>query len=588
MATSSYRENLLREAELTECDKIALHHIGHIQDDESTNVLIFRRTPEMEIVAVDAKIDRLKILCNQGYGYGGEALYITAQELLGKSLKDWIPEEVYNHVQTNVMNLEKSVSKQAYTFFEYQGSFYNIAVCTNDYFCGNAASIKPSQSRDELVSLEIERVDNETASKSLDLTFSFLRRGMELQGCGENAAVSACDVLFELMLENYDRGMVYRFNDDCSGQILHEVQGPKCCQQSYLGLRFPASDIPQSARQLYKKNKVRYIRDVTSVDVPIVSLCSNEEQPIDMTQIRSRACHKAHIIYMRNMGVVCSLSVAIVVEGELWGLLAFHGYNRPAKPSLHQRVACESLAGVVSARVESVLKKQQTARIVTLGRLFMRWRPVDHVRENLQRTGDSLLEVLDADVLVGLIENIDSQTTELFVAGDSALVPSEKFWYTMKQQECSNGLISKSTRAAIADLGLTELECPAAGFCYFEQAKTQIMIGRAWRGHDVIWGGAPEKETDKTDPLAMLNPRNSFAAYLEMSRQESRPFNLCDLNIVTMLRDQIVKEQEHSWMLALLKNDIEEANIRYLNAIERAEDNNDFLGTYFIYLTITS
>jgi len=59
-----------------------------------------------------------------------------------------------------------------------------------------------------------------------------------------------------------------------------------------------------------------------------------------------RAVSKPHIIYLRNMGIVCSLSIAIVVEGELWGLLAFHGYSRKYKPSLHQRIACETVSWI--------------------------------------------------------------------------------------------------------------------------------------------------------------------------------------------------------------------------------------------------
>jgi len=139
-------------------------------------------------------------------------------------------------------------------------------------------------------------------------------------------------------------------------------------------------------------------------------------------------------------------------------------------------------------------------------------------------------------------------------------------------------MISKSTRKQIADMGLTEEDCPAAGFVYFQEGETQLMIGRAWRGHDVVWGGAADAPKPRINGI--LNPRTSFEACLEKSKQESKPFNMSDLNMVTLFRDRLVKEQEHSWMLALMRSDIEEANLRYFNAIERAEDNNDFLGAF--------
>jgi len=99
-----------------------------------------------------------------------------------------------------------------------------------------------------------------------------------------------------------------------------------------------------------------------------------------------------------------------------------------------------------------------------------------------------VLEILEADVLVGFIEDCGTHKTELFLKGDKLLVPSKKFWETMRKGE--DNIVSKSTRAAISDLGLSEQDCPAAGFVYVQEGQTQLMIGRAWRGRDVVWGGA--------------------------------------------------------------------------------------------------
>ena len=103
-------------------------------------------------------------------------------------------------------------------------------------------------------------------------------------------------------------------------------------------MRFPASDIPLPARQLYIKNGLRYIENVEADAVSIIS-----DSPVDLSHCRMRAVAKPHIVYLRNMGIISSLSIAIVVEGDLWGLFAFHGYSGPFKPSLHQRIACETV-----------------------------------------------------------------------------------------------------------------------------------------------------------------------------------------------------------------------------------------------------
>jgi len=516
----SFRESLITEEELNECDKIDLHLLGHIQGDTANVVFVKYNGDDDEddeqqctIMAVDVNLVkdlpfvRRQTLNNdttitEEQSKQQQQPPPNARDLLGAPLRDWFPSNMSDRIDGVIREMVTVHSTRGYSFLAVNGIFYTISVTCHD------------KNDHSLLSIEIEGVDNETASMSLNSTLLFLGRGMEFHGRGEHAAIAACDIMFDL-LSTYDRGMVYRFNDDLSGDVIHEIKRNDSIQPSYVGLRFPASDIPQSARQLYVKNAVRYIRNVDAVDVPVVSL---NNETVDMTQTRCRSCHKAHLVYMKNMGVVCSMSIVIVVEGgELWGLLAFHGYRQPGfKPSLHQRVACESIANVVSARVETVLKKAQSARIVKLGQLLMRWKPSGHVRDNLERIGDSVLEILESEVLVGLIENVDTQKTELFVKGDYGLVPSTEFWVKMKAACDGEEMISKSTRKQIADMGLTEEDCPAAGFVYFQEGETQLMIGRAWRGHDVVWGGAADAPKPRINGI--LNPRTSFEACLEKSK----------------------------------------------------------------------
>ena len=108
----------------------------------------------------------------------------------------------------------------------------------------------------------------------------------------------------------------------------------------YLGMRFPSGDIPLPARKLYIKNGLRYIQNVDGDEVQIIDQVNGD---IDLMHCPMQACAKPHLMYMKNMGVKCSMSINIVVEDEQWGLLAFHGYNEPFKPSLHQRIACETV-----------------------------------------------------------------------------------------------------------------------------------------------------------------------------------------------------------------------------------------------------
>lgn len=273
--------------------------------------------------------------------------------------------------------------------------------------------------------------------------------------------------------------------------------------------RFPASDIPLPARQLYIKNGLRYIHNVDGKDVPIHA---KEGLDMDLTQCRMRAIAKPHIVYLRNMGVTCSMSLALVVENELWGLLAFHGYGKPFKPSLHQRIACETVASMVSVRLEAVVKKAQSTRVIALGSIMLSLKQEQSPLHNLHDWGEGLLEIFDADVIVANVSDQSDGEGDSVVLGDKSLVPTKTFWTKMKFSP-NRELISMSTRAAIDARRLTKEECPPCGVVYFEENRTQVMIGRKERSREVIWAGNPDEPKLKIGGI--LCPRSSFDQFME-------------------------------------------------------------------------
>jgi len=179
--------------------------------------------------------------------------------------------------------------------------------------------------------------------------------------------------------------MLYRFNGDGTGEVLHEIVGKSWkLNSSYLGLRFPATDIPLPARRMYVLNGHRYIHDTEAEDVPLLQE-NYDASPIDMTQCRMRAVSKYHIMYLRNMGIRASMSLPVIVEGDLWGLLVFHGYQKPYRPTLHQRIACETLSTMASVRVEALVRKQRNERALRLSNIFMKWNLDESIIPNIYR-----------------------------------------------------------------------------------------------------------------------------------------------------------------------------------------------------------
>lgn len=385
----------------------------------------------------------------------------------------------------------------------------------------------------------------------------------------DSIAKTACDAVFSVM-QHYDRGMVYRFNDDLSGEIIHEITNGTM-KSSYMGMRFPKSDIPLPARQLYITNGLRYIHDIESENIPIIA---GGDQSMDLAQIRMRAVARPHIIYLRNMGVKCSLSIAIVVSGELWGLLAFHGYKQSFKPSLHQRIACETISKMVSVRIEAMEKKNQSSRIIRMGDVLLNLSAEITLSENLRKAGEkSLLEILDCDIIVVNVQDrMDDDDTDGICIGDESLKPSDKFWKKFSAYE-NRKIFSNSSRQPLLDMGLSENDCPPCGVLFFREGRTQVMLGRAVRSRDVKWAGNPD--APKLRIGGILNPRASFDTFMEKARQESRAWNAQDHNVVSAFRDRVC-EHCHNLMMGQLKLAITDTNKKYMAAIDGAKDNYEF------------
>ena len=144
----------------------------------------------------------------------------------------------------------------------------------------------------------------------------------------------------------YDRVMVYKFHADGHGEVVAEAKTEELT--GWLGLHYPASDIPQQARELYKLNLIRLIGDVSAIPSAILTYQELNETPLDLTHSSLRAVSPIHIQYLKNMGVGSSFSVSLIHRGELWGMVACHNYT-PRFIHFKQREAAKLIGQVLSS-----------------------------------------------------------------------------------------------------------------------------------------------------------------------------------------------------------------------------------------------
>ena len=199
----------------------------------------------------------------------------------------------------------------------------------------------------ECAIIELEAPPSGTLS-SIDMLYPTLRRFVDqLQGA------STIDVLCRLAAQDirrmtgFDRVLIYRFDEQWNGTVIAEDRNEVL--PSYLDLRFPASDIPAQARDLYRRNRQRIIPDANYTPVPIQSRSAD---PLDLSDSVLRSVSPVHLEYMRNMGTLASMSISILRDGDLWGLISCHN-KEPKRVSLQVRNACDFLTQIFSLQLEA-------------------------------------------------------------------------------------------------------------------------------------------------------------------------------------------------------------------------------------------
>lgn len=164
--------------------------------------------------------------------------------------------------------------------------------------------------------------------------------------------------------------------------------------------------------------------------------------------------------------------------------------------------------------------------------------------------------------------------------GDESLIPGDAFWENFSARpECE--IYAADTRKVVTEMGLSEEDCPACGIAYYKDRLIQVMLGRGYRSKDVKWAGNPDEP--KLRIGGILCPRNSFETFMEKARQEAKAWSSGDLHVFQAFMIRVC-EYSHNRTLTMLRNGIEEANVKYFGAIGRAQENCEFFVSFLLLL----
>lgn len=335
-------------------------------------------------------------------------------------------------------------------------------------------------------------------------------------------------------LSGFDRVIAYRFNTIGDGQIIAESKIESSA--SFLGLTYPAADIPPQARRLYLKNRVGTTADFNARPVPLmVDPDLDDGVPIDMSHSALRSVSPIHCQYMRNMGVAADLTISLVHRNELWGMLVCH-HNSPRIVGPELRSVAKLLGQVLSLLVGSVgeaeIYSERMARHGDLQTIINTIGAAGPLVHCLAQSSSALLRLVDGD---GVIVRIDNEICHF-----GKLPPAAAQVDALAELERLAG----GEIFAADDLGVRG---PAFAGCVFAGSGALVLpfgIGRkdliVWfrpeLERNISWGGNPSQHHTIDHDTGQLTPRSSFEAWNESTKGHSASWTDMDLAIAAELR----------------------------------------------------
>lgn len=358
-------------------------------------------------------------------------------------------------------------------------------------------------------------------------------------------------------LTGFDRALVYRFDPNWNGHVVAEAGNGTL--PSYLDLRFPAADIPVQARNLYSLNRIRLIPDANYKPVSLIAFGKEQDAgAIDMTFTQLRSVSPVHLEYMRNMGTLSSMSISVMVEGKLWGLLSCHSRN-PHHVAGDIREACDFVVQSLAMRISSDSRAETAALGVELarvhGKLLAAMAQADRWEEGLAGAPATLLELTRADGAAIL-----SQDSFLPLGA----APEEPEVRRLIGRLSEPGAVADFYITASVDSDFPQDDGFADGTCgvlavRISQVEDSWLI---WFRQEVVktvtWGGDPHKVVRES---GRIHPRKSFEAWREMVRGRSAPWHPAEIAAARGLRASIVEiVLKKAEQLARLAADLQKSN----------------------------
>ncbi|MEG4290973.1 ATP-binding protein [Microcoleus sp. C2C3] len=498
----------LEEVDLTNCDREPIHISGHIQPH---GVLLVVREPQLEILQVSE--NTLHLLGVAPESAIGQDLSLLFDPVQLEKLKACLRNENLKTVNPIKLYVERPGKS-----LEFDCILHRVQ---------------------EVLMVELELATNPENLSVFSFYHSVRATVSKIQSAKN--LKDLCQVTVEEIrqISGFDRVMVYQFDPEGNGAVIAEDKAEKL--SPFLGLNYPSSDIPKQARQLYSLNWLRLIPDINYQPVPIVSgknAVTTQTRDLSFSVLRSVS--PIHIEYLQNMGVAASMSISLIKDKKLWGLIACHNYT-PKYLNYELRAACEFIGQVMSLELESKegnedydyklhLKSLQT-------KIFEDISTSENLSQVLVKCQHNLLEAVNAQG-AAIVFGDNCYRVGQTPQGESLKYLTQWVEKHLNQEVFYTDSLTKCYPEA------EEFKDTASGCLAIAISPTQ-KIYVLWFRPEVIktvnWAGNPNKpfQTDE-DGNHRLSPRKSFELWKENVRYKSLPWKQCEIDAALELRKAMI------------------------------------------------
>jgi light-regulated signal transduction histidine kinase (bacteriophytochrome) len=319
-------------------------------------------------------------------------------------------------------------------------------------------------------------------------------------------------------ITGYDRVMVYRFDAEYNGEVIAEAKDER--YEPFLNLHYPHTDIPVQARELYLRNLLRMIADVHYIPVPILTVDDAPDKNLDLSHSVLRSVSPIHIEYLKNMGVGATLTISLIHEKRLWGLITCHHYspkNIPHYTRLSAQLQGHFLTSQIAVRELNEAFEAGRENALALEALL----PLAaHLKDSGLKVFDERHELLDVAGATGVaIKFYDTY----YSAGSTPPQDHVAELAAWCARNDSNVFISDAVGKSYS--GAAAARQDAAGVLFYSLAAGDahyIVWFKKEQQEEVIWAGDPAKAIVKDE--GGLSPRKSFQQWRQQTRGKSKPW----------------------------------------------------------------